>query len=276
MPPLLPVPLRPMTLSDLLDGAFAVIKVQPRTVFSISAVILIPTHLLAAYLQRDAASQFSVTNTFTLLNAGGQTRVGSTDLLWPYFGAVLLSLSLFFMGGALGRLVTAWYAGGRLTAGEALGAAFRRTPAILVAFVVLLVAKMVGTCGFYVGMPVLVALFSLTAPVLVVENLGPFAAARRSWQLIGRRFWPCLGIVVLAAMGSSLLTAVIGGVPSVLAGLLPAPFNWLANAALAAGVSMIVTTALVSVSVLMYIDLRIRTEGLDIELGATEAFARGR
>ena len=264
-----------MTLSDLLDGAFAVIKVQPRTVFSIAAVILIPAHLLAAFLQRDAASKFSVTNTMTLLNVGGRRSVTTSDLIWPYVAPALLALALFFLGGALGRLVTAWYAGSQLTAGEALAAAFRRTPAILVAFVVLLVAKVVGTCGFYVGAVVLVALFSLTAPVLVVENLGPFAAARRSWQLIGRRFWPCLGIVVLASLGSSLLTAVIGTVPTLLASALPAPLNWVATAAVSAGVSMIVTTALVSVSVLMYIDLRIRTEGLDIELGVTDAFARG-
>ena len=37
---------------------------------------------------------------------------------------------------------------------------------------------------------------------------------------------------------------------------------------------MVVTTALVSMSVLLYLDLRIRTEGLDIELQAADAFAR--
>ena len=38
---------------------------------------------------------------------------------------------------------------------------------------------------------------------------------------------------------------------------------------------MVVTTALVSVSVLLYLDLRIRTEGLDLELDAADAFAHG-
>ena len=39
-----------------------------------------------------------------------------------------------------------------------------------------------------------------------------------------------------------------------------------------AGAALIATTALVGVSVLLYIDLRARTEGLDLELRAVDAF----
>ena len=41
-----------MTMPDLLDGSFAVIKARPRTVFAIAAAVLIPFHLLSAFLQR--------------------------------------------------------------------------------------------------------------------------------------------------------------------------------------------------------------------------------
>ncbi len=43
-----------MTMPDLLDGSFAVIKARPRTVFTIAAAVLIPFHLMAAFLQRGA------------------------------------------------------------------------------------------------------------------------------------------------------------------------------------------------------------------------------
>ncbi len=66
----------------------------------------------------------------------------------------------------------------------------------------------------------------------------------------------------------------LGGVPEFFAALLPPPFDWLTTAVISAAVSMVVTTALVSMSVLLYLDLRIRTEGLDIELHAADAFAR--
>jgi flagellar biosynthesis protein FlhB len=274
--PTLPVPLRPMTLSDLLDGAFAVIKARPRTVFTIAAVILVPTHLLASFLQKGAASSFSVTNTLNSFDTGRTSSVNDADVLWAYAATALLALSLFFLGGAIGRLVTAWYAGGDVSASEALAASFRRTPAFVAAFLLLLVPKLVGLAFCGIGALVPVALFSLTAPVMVVEGLGPIAGAKRSWLLIGHRFWKSLLVVIIAYVGSSILTSVFGGVPTLLASALPAPFDWIGTAAVSAGVAMIVTTALVSVSVLMYLDLRIRTEGLDIELDATDAFPRAR
>lgn len=275
-PPPLPVPLRPMTVSDLLDGAFAVIKARPRTVFTIAAVILVPTHLVASFMQKGAASSLSITNSLNSFNTGSQSTVNDADVLWTYASSLLLALSLFFLGGAIGRLVTAWYAGGDLSATEALAASFRRSPAFVAAFLMLLIPKLVGAAFCVVGALVPVTLFSLTAPIMVVEGLGPVGGAKRSWLLIGRRFWMSLLIVFIAYVGSSILTSVFGGVPTLLASTLPAPFDWIGTAAVSAGVSMIVTTALVSVSVLMYVDLRIRTEGLDIELEATDAFAQAR
>jgi hypothetical protein len=265
-----------MTLSDLLDGAFAVIKIQPRTVFTIAAVILIPVHLISAFAQRNTSASDTFSNLVQTFDTGQTAGTNDTDVLALYGAAALAALSLFFLGGAIGRLVSAWYAGGDLTAGQALAASFRRTPAIVAAFLMLLPLKVLGACGFYIGVLVPVTLFSLTAPALVVENIGPLDAARRSWRLIARRFWFCVLVVLLAGLGSSLLTSVLGGVPEFAAGLLPSPFDWLATAVISSAVAMVVTTALVSMSVLLYLDLRIRTEGLDIELEAADAFPHGR
>ena len=218
----------------------------------------------------------SLGNLMTTINTGEATTTSDTQVLAIYSAAALSALSLFFLGGAIGRLVSAWYAGGDLSASQALAASFRRTPAIVAAFVMLLPLKVLGLCGLYFGVLFPVTLFSLTAPALVIEGIGPVAAARRSWRLIARRFWFCVLAVLLAALGSSLLTNVLAGVPELVASLLPSPFDWLATAVVSAAVAMVVTTALVSMSVLLYLDLRIRTEGLDIELQAADAFARAR
>jgi len=274
--PRLPVALRPMTVPDLLDGAFAVIKARPRTVFAIAAWILVPTHLLAAYLQRGASRTYSFTNTLSLFNTPGGTGTAAngSDLLWVYVSSAILALSLFFLGGAIARLVTAWYAGGDLPASEALAASFRRSPALIGAFLLLLLPKVVGFCFCYLPGVVLITMFSLTAPACVVEGLGAVASAQRSWRLVARQFWRCLGVIVAASVGASVLALVMGGLPSLLVGLLPSPFDWIGTAMVGAAVAMITTTALVSVSVLLYIDLRIRTEGLDLELGMADAFTR--
>jgi len=271
-PPILPVPLRPMTLSDLLDGAFRVIKSRPRTVFGIAATILVPVYLVGAFFQRNVLrnSPFGLPT----INGGGVVSFTGGDLVATLGAGLLVAAALFPLGGALARLVTAWYAGGDLSAGEALAASFRRLPAMVAAFVVLLPLKVVGYAFEEVGALVPVTLFMLTAPAITVEGLGPIAAARRSWRLVSRRFWPCLLVVFVCYLGSSVLSFALGIIPEALASLLPSPLDWLAAGVARAAVAMVVATAVVSVAVLLYLDLRIRTEGLDLELEAADVFPR--
>jgi len=270
-PATLPVPLRPMTLSDQLDGAFRVIKSRPRTVFGIAGAILVPLYLVGAFLQRDSLRSTAFgTN---LVSSGGVFRFSGSTLAGLFGAAALEAAGLFFLGGALARLVTSWYAGGDTSAGQALGAAFRRAPALLAAFVMLLPLKAIAYVLEYLPALLPVTLFALTAPAIVVEGLGPYAGARRSWRLVTRRFWPCVLTILCATVGASLLSFILGVIPELLAELLPDPWRWLVLGLCRAAVAMVVTTALTSVSVLLYIDQRIRTEGLDIELEAADAFA---
>jgi hypothetical protein len=270
----LPVPLRPMTMPDLLDGSFAVIKARPKTAFAIAAAILIPFHLLSAFLQRGLTG-FSLTTGFGqqgTTTASTANQVGA--LLLGYLGVALVTLAPFFLGGALAKVVAAWYAGSDLSAGDALRATWRRAPALVGAYLVLLPLKLLGLMVCVVGAVPVITLFVVTAPVITIEGLGPIAAAQRSWRLVSRRFWPCLAVVLVASVGAYVLTNIFSTVPEVLTTLLPAPFNWLARGLVGALVSMVVTTALVSLAVLLYLDLRIRTEGLDLELEAADVFAR--
>ena len=271
-PSRLPVPLRPMTMSDLLDGSFAVIKARPRTVFAIAAAILIPFHLVGAFLQHGVTG-FSLSTGF---NQQGTTTASTTTqigaLLLAYVGVALVTLAPFFLGGALGKLVSAWYAGSDLSAGDALRAAGRRAPALIGAYLVLLPLKALGLMMCGVGVIPVVTLFAITAPAITIEGLGPITGAQRSWRLVSRRFWPCVAVIVVASIGAYVLNTIFSTVPQVLTSLLPAPFDWLGRGLIEAAVSMVVTTALVSVAVLLYLDLRIRTEGLDLELEAADAF----
>ncbi len=251
--PRLPVPMGPMTLPDVLDGSLRIIKTRPRTVFAIAAVILIPTHLLVAFLERN----------------GSSTGISAVAL-------VISTAASFFLGGALARLLVAWYADSDITAGVALRASFSRTLALLGAFVILLPVKALGWA--FCGVPgvLAVVLFSLTAPAIVIEGLGPIAGARRSWRLVSRRFWMVVATTVVAAVGVLLLSSAWSAIIRALSSLAPGPLQWVLAGAMGGAVSLVLTTALLSVSVLLYLDLRIRTEGLDLELGIADAFAHAR
>src|SRR5947208_2637973 len=48
-----PLPLHPMNLSDVLDGAFKLYKANFRTVVAITAAFVVPLQLIAAFAQRN-------------------------------------------------------------------------------------------------------------------------------------------------------------------------------------------------------------------------------
>ena len=122
---------------------------------------------------------------------------------------------------------------------------------------------------------------SLVASSIVVERLGIFAAVRRSWTLTNRYFWRTLGIILLVAVMINIATSIITVPVGLIIGISAAVGNpnmdvsagasvnvWtsvasIVIAALVGSVTSIITAAVAS---LIYLDLRIRKEGLDLEL----------
>jgi len=123
----------------------------------------------------------------------------------------------------------------------------------------------------------LTIMFRMAAQVVVLEREGPVRALARSWRLVRGSFWRVLGITLLAGLivvvtagvlqipfsligalaggGSSLLPATGGSV----AGILISAVGGVVAGAVARPISA-------GVAVLLYVDLRMRREGLDLVL----------
>jgi hypothetical protein len=118
--------------------------------------------------------------------------------------------------------------------------------------------------------------FSLAAPVVVLEQRGPVAALRRSWRLAAHSFWRLFGIllltVIIVGVAGLILQIPFDVVKTVLGG----GFGTLGAATstasiIVSGIGSIVVGAitrpvLAGVTVLLYLDMRMRKEGLDLVL----------
>ncbi len=139
----------------------------------------------------------------------------------------------------------------------------------------------VGVLGFFPAFAAMVWLgirFSLATPAVVLERQGPLQALRRSGQLVKGSFWRVLGVLLLAG----LIVAVAGSI-------LQIPFSLVAGASggfslsshtismrgvtgtLIAAVGAIIAGTVTrpiaaGVIVLLYMDMRMRKEGLDLAL----------
>ena len=118
-------------------------------------------------------------------------------------------------------------------------------------------------------MPLLMA----TSPAIAVERIGPLAGVRRSWRLTRARYGAVLGAAILVGVIDAVLTVALGGVGLALSLL---PYGWIGDVACQAASSLVTVPFVAGATTLVYLDLRIRTEGLDLELAVAEHFSGAR
>ena len=130
------------------------------------------------------------------------------------------------------------------------------------------------------GLPLLLVVssfLSFTAPIVMIEKVGPVEAMRRSWRLASKRaawvIWITLLVLVVESAVEFGLTVYS---TSVVAGLFGTGAGETVGLVLAAVFGALVTVLVqpyvVGASVLLYLDQRVRSEGLDLELEAADAF----
>ena len=264
--------LAPMTTSDILDGGFAILKRAPATIIGLTAVFVVPVHALGAWMGRGVDGiqldeLLDQTDTSFQLGEAGTTGSAAAVL------QVGPMLALVFVAAALARLVSAWHVGQDLSLGALLRGSLPRAWPLLASWVLVHALEAVAVIGFGVLPLAVMAWFLVTAPVIGAEGLGPIRAMRRSARLVSRRFWMVLGLALLSVLVEALFESAIGLLPTVLSLLLGTDgLGWVLPGAVRILTQLITVPVVAAITVLIYLDLRVRTEGLDLELDAIEAF----
>lgn len=273
VPPVVPVPLRPFTVGDLLDGGLSVLTLAPRTVLALVAVLLLPVQVLGAYVSRDAVANF---------DGGGLGGIFAADpveddpLAFFDGGTIValalesIALTLVVLGVA--GLVAGWYAGRSPALGELARLVARSAPVAVAAWV--LVHAVEAAFAVLALVPIIVPMtwFAVVAPVVALERVGPLAALKRSYRLTSGRFGQVLGTCLLVAVTDVVLRTALTSIAAVVA---DQSWGWVADAVLSSVAALVVLPFVAGVSALLYIDLRARGEGLDLQLDARQVLPGG-
>lgn len=261
-----PLPLHPMSLGDILDASFRLMRANFWTIAGIISVLVIPLQLAAALAQRSLFNGNSVITVFNNAANGIQTQTQTSDSqsIATSITALISFLILPFAAGAISKVVAASYLGETVSAGQALGSAARRWWALLLAwFFVHLLEILAGIALILPGL-LIMALYVSVAPAIVTERLGPFRGMRRSWRLNRPRMWGILGICIVSGLIFS-VTADVVSVPLEI-GAFAVGLHWGWILLFAGGVvaSLVSIPLNAIVATLVYFDGQIRNEGFDL------------
>jgi hypothetical protein len=274
-----PLPLHPMTLADILDGAFKLLRANFKTIVQIAAIFVIPLQFVSAFLQRDVLGGRRLLDAFTNPDSfAANTDLGysNAQLIGTVVTTLVALLVAPFVGAAITRVVSASYLGEDMPIGLALRTTGRRFAGLLGAFVCVHLLELVGLLFCGIGALVPMTFFLATTPALVIEGIGPIRAMGRSASLLRRRFWPTMGTGIV----SGLMASVIGGIlstPFTLVGqfLIGLKWGW-PLVAIGGSLPALVTTPFIAiVATLVYFDGRIRQEGFDLQVVAASLAGSG-
>ncbi len=294
--------LRPLGMGELFDRAIRLYRRNFWRFVGVLAVMQIPvvglnlvTNLLTYDATLDAlptpAEIAGESNPFALLGPDYYSGV-FINLLVTVVYLVLVS---GIASAALTRLAADAYLDAQAPSGSLLGAyaaiGDRWGPLVraIAVYILLILAGLIWTLipciGWFTGPGMMVVMagmvLPLVAPVVVLENHGARESIRRSWELVRGRFWWVFGFMVLLYLfnwvvvgGPSLLTGFALGfvLPEQLASDNPELLNNI-QVTVQAVVNMVFNLLYLPLQLscltLLYFDLRVRQEGLDLALAAS-------
>lgn len=294
------IPLRPLTVSDIYNGAVGFIRANPRVTLGLTAVVVIITSIIGLIGQvfpLSVVNQLGTEPSVYQLSGRDLTVWGTSVAV----GAVVTALGTIVLVGMLTVVVGRSIFGSPITAGQAWAVVRRRFPALIglavllamgaaaligLAVFVIAVAIAIADAGgaIIIAMPLLLALAALAGYLYVVVSFAPtivvleqrpaLAAIARSFTLVRKAFWRVLGILLLTGVISYLVaTAValpftlialgVGDAAEALTAV--SPPNVLAEVGTTIG-RIIVLPFTAGAVVLLYTDRRIRAEAFDLVL----------
>lgn len=303
------IPLRPLTLSDIFNGAVAYIRANPKATLGLTTVVVVAGQILALILSVGPLAYIG-----GLKPVLANEEVSSGALLGSsassIAGGVATWLSSILLSGMLTVIVGRSVFGTRISIGEAwrrlrpkLWALIGFTvlevigAAILITVVVLIIAGVAvaanGVAAAVVGVPLVAALIaglvylgimlSFAPSIIVLERLGIVPAIARSFKLVRNDFWRVLGIRLLGGIVATVVSGAVtvpfsigGQILLISASSTLASLSAIVLLSIGSALGQIITEPFsAGVVVLLYTDRRIRAEAFDLVLQIGAAFGPG-
>ncbi|MDX3849032.1 glycerophosphoryl diester phosphodiesterase membrane domain-containing protein [Streptomyces sp. AK02-01A] len=300
------IPLRPLGGLEILDGAVSTLRAHWRTVLGVTIAVAVVSQigdiLVQRYLLPEPVEADPNASPSEALRQAGDAAQSSLLGLAPSLAITLIGtlfttavLTVVVSRSVLGRTVTlseAW-AEARPRLPQLLGLtlllplmsaavmAVGIVPGLVLGSAAGVALSLLGGLAAFVVIVWLMVRFSLASPALMLERQGVLASIRRSAKLVNGAWWRTFGVLALTMLLTFLVSMVIAVPFAIVAAAVDSDglsglisntgpdFGW--PSLIITGIGTVIASALTypisaGVTVLLYVDQRIRREALDLEL----------
>ena len=298
--------LREMDFGMIIDRGLKLFKDNFVPLIIIIALFYGPFIFMMNYSQLTLFQSFSgsnfITNILDQLMKGKQptpedfnfdelmNQVGSSKLIGVYMAVAFLLLFLAPLAYlSVYRVLSEYLVGKTITIGEAIGFAGSKYKILLLAiilavliFMAFMCVSSIAVCGVSLLIPCLGAfiasifivlvsffasLYTAFLPCVVAnENVSSYESLGRSWRLLKGFWWRSLGIYLLTSVIFGVIVWIFSAIGQAVGTFLPDNLEIPYNSAISTLFTVIFQPIMWTVIFLLYIDIRIRKEGFDLNI----------
>jgi hypothetical protein len=253
--------LRPLGIGEILDVAIKITTRHWWTLARVVLVVVVPVQVLSALIDLSASEG--------LVTGDG---VLEDDEVGPFVAAVASSVVLGLLAqtvatGACFKTVADAYLGRVPSWRRSLAETFRRLHSIVWVSILVYVLGFLGLLALIIPGIWLFISWTVAVPALLTEGVKGRRALGRSFRLVRGFWWRTFAIVLVSLILAGIVEAAITGA---LTGLVFTSDSDLV-AVVATGLASLLAGALTTpfvaaVTIVLYVDLRVRKEGFDLAL----------
>lgn len=232
------IPLRPLGVGEILDGAISAIRAYPKVMLGLSALVAAATQVISVpltwLLVRDSGESFFTPGSTTPADPGAQLSAAAGVLVSAGVQVLVTLIATLALTGILTVVVSRAVMGQQISAREAwqqarprilplLGFTFFALLGLLVAAALLalpalavglsggptwlvVVLGLLGSLALVLGLVNVYPAFSLAPPIIVLERQSPLASLRRARSLVKGAWWRTVGLLLLVTIIAQFLS----------------------------------------------------------------------
>ncbi len=266
--------LRPLTVSEIIDRSFFLYRRRFLDLVAVSAATYLPLLLVSGVAAWHIWTQVASFLHSQQMPMASLVRVAGYGAVV----AVLWMLGAALVYAALAVYISEYYIGGRAGVRDAYRPVVSALPSLLAAWVLVFILVTLGMLLLIIPGIWLAVACTFAWPIVAIERRGPIAAISRSIYLVQGHWWRVFATLLLFQLLIAMLRAALTyplTIPLALGLVNVSPVAaQVASQLVGYAVHIAVVPLAIIALVLLYYDLRVRKEGLDLELLARQMGAK--